>query len=81
MMEDKNYEFIGINILKQGTPKYYKSICPECGCEFLFLKSETTFCMSNITCPQCKNDYVLPDGCWSNPTDISGNLIITNEVK
>lgn len=28
-------------IIKQGTPKLFTAICPECGCEFTFMKSDT----------------------------------------
>lgn len=27
-------------IIKQGTPKLFKATCPECGCEFTFIKSD-----------------------------------------
>ena len=74
---DTSYEFQPTRILRQGTPKYYRSVCPECGCEFLFLKSEATFCMSDITCPQCKNDYILSGEWYNNPMDISGDPIVS----
>lgn len=56
-------------IIKQGTPKLFKATCPECGCEFTFIKSDTESELVNddttrfpitppvyqeyITCPCC----------------------------
>jgi len=62
-------EFERTKIIKNGTPKYYYGKCSECGCEFVFLKSDMMF--ENLCgCPQCYNSSKLPDGWEEKPVNL-----------